>query len=122
MDSVELFLQTQSSPRLKSGKSSSTSTMSPSSLFLRSCVRPSGPDDTPRQKPARTVSWDTHVEVWQQASRSVTWSTQVEVFVIPAQREASPHAPPRYERARKETIAGRLQSAVRHLREGPRDG
>jgi len=56
---------------------------------LRSSLRPSGPDDKPRQKPPRTVSWDTHVEVWRQSSQSVTWDTHVEVFVIPARERAA---------------------------------
>ena len=56
--------------------------------FLRSSVRPSG-DKKPRQKPPRTVSWSTHVEVLQLTSRSVTWNTHIEVRIIPA-RDNSP--------------------------------
>ncbi|KAJ1481121.1 hypothetical protein T484DRAFT_1748324 [Baffinella frigidus] len=41
-------------------------------------------DTTPQQMPSRTVSWDTHVEVFRQPSRSVTWHTHVEVIIIPA--------------------------------------
>jgi hypothetical protein len=48
----------------------------------------SGPDDEPRQRPSRTVSWDTHIEFWLPPSRSVTWSTHVEVFIIPARKRA----------------------------------
>jgi hypothetical protein len=58
-----------------------------SSLLLRSSVRPSGQDGTLRQRPPRTVSWNTHIEVWRQPARSITWSTQVEVFTIPAREE-----------------------------------
>ena len=53
-------------------------------LLRSSSTSYSEPEGKPRRKPPRTVSWDTHVEVWQQASRSVTWSGQIEVITIPA--------------------------------------
>jgi hypothetical protein len=78
MDFVSWFLQLPPTPR-------STSTGSRlSSRSLRYSLRASGPDDRPRQKNSRTVSWNTHVEVWRQTSRSVLWNTHIEVSVIPA--------------------------------------
>ena len=63
-----------------------------SSLFLRSSVRPSGPDDEPRRKPFRTVrlppsgsySWESQVEIQRPFRRSVSWNTHVQVFIFPA--------------------------------------
>jgi hypothetical protein len=89
MDPVSWFLQIPPNPRRTSSASNTSTVSRLSSLFLRSSVRPSERDDEPRQKPSRSVRWDTHVEVWQQLSRSVSWSTHVEVFIIPA-RECAP--------------------------------
>jgi hypothetical protein len=41
----------------------------------------------PLQKPSKTVSCNTHIEIVQLPSRSVSWNTHVEVFVIPYVRE-----------------------------------
>jgi hypothetical protein len=82
-------------PRRTSSASSASSTVTVSrlsSLFQRSSVRPvcrSG-DDQLQQKPSRTVSWDTHVEIFSPSRRSVSWTTHVEVFIIPA-RECAPN-------------------------------
>jgi hypothetical protein len=54
---------------------------------MRCSVRASG-DNTPRQKPPRTVSWNTHVEEFRQISWSVSWDTHVEVFTIPARNDS----------------------------------
>jgi len=113
MDPVAWFLKIPPDPRSPNSNTSSPLSLgrtgsSPSSgvgsmlssLFLRSwseeglrrksSVRPSGPDGKPRQKPARTVSWNPHVEVWRPTARSVTWSAQVEIFIIPARECAVP--------------------------------
>jgi len=58
------------------------------SRFPRSSLRPSKPDDTPRLK--RSVSWNTHIEVWRLPARAVTWSSHVEIFVIPARGDEAP--------------------------------
>ena len=42
------------------------------------------------QKPSRSVSFDTHVDILPPVRRSVSWSGQVEVFIIPA-RECAPN-------------------------------
>jgi len=97
MDPVSWLLQIPSNPRSTSSTSSASDLVSSrlSPLFLRGSIRPSGPDDKPRQKISQTVSWDTHVEVWQQAPRSVSWSTHVQVFVIPARERAPDNCDPR---------------------------
>ena len=87
MDPVAWFLQIPPNPRYISG----VSTVSrPSFLFLRSSIRRSEPDDTPRKTPSRSVTFSTHVEEWRQPPCSVSWSAQVEVFVIPV-RESAPN-------------------------------
>ena len=93
MVTVSWLLDIPENPRSLSN-ASSTITVMLSSLFLRSSLqgtptlrsslRPTGPDDKPRRKPRRSVTWSTHVEVWRQPSRSVSWSTHIEVFAIPA--------------------------------------
>ena len=83
MSAVAWFLQIPPNPCSTSSPSSSTG-MSRLSSLLRRSGRPSGQDE----KPPRTVSWNTHIEVWRQPSRSVTWSSHVEVFVIPARERA----------------------------------
>lgn len=35
------------------------------------------------QKPRKTVTWDTHVEIFTEI-KTVTWNTHVEVFIIPS--------------------------------------
>jgi len=93
MDPVAWFLKIPPDPRSPNSSTSSPSSgvgSMLSSIFPRSSVRPSGPDGKPRQKLARNVSWNPHVEVWRPTSRSVTWSTQVEVFIIPARECALP--------------------------------
>ena len=89
MDHVAWFLQIPRNPRRTSSTDSTTTVSMLASRLLRSSIRPSEPDDTPRRRRSRSVSWSSHVEVWQQPSRSVTWSAHVEVFIIPA-RECAP--------------------------------
>ena len=67
----------------------STASTRLASLFQRSSLHLPEPNDKPRQKASRTVSWDTHIEIWRPPSRSVTWSTHIEVFSIPARERAA---------------------------------
>jgi hypothetical protein len=69
-----------------------------SSLFQRLYIHPSGPDDKPGHKPARSASSRStkHVNIWRQPSRSVSWSADVEVFVIPARERLPDDCDPRF--------------------------
>ena len=86
MDIVAWFLQIPLNPRSPPVRSN----VPLSSLFLRSFVRPSEPDDAPWQKPSRSVTWSTHVELLPHPSRSVTWSSHDEVLLVP-RRECAPN-------------------------------
>jgi len=100
MNTVSWFLQIPPNPRSpdRTSDRSSTSTASRfSSLFLRSSVRRPGPHEMPQQRPSKTVSWSTHIEIVPQPSWSVSWSTHIEVFVIPAREGASNDCDPRLE-------------------------
>jgi len=87
---VARSLRIPPNPHTASSASITSTVSGISPLFLRSSVRGSRPDDTPRQTSSRTVRWSTHVEVFRQPARTVSWSAQVEVFIIPA-RERTPH-------------------------------
>jgi len=105
MGAASWFLNIPASPHSASGASTVSRLSSLEALFplptqeegreprhggvLRSALLLSGPDDPPRRKPGRSVTWSTDVEVWPQPSRSVSWNAQIEVFIVPA-REGAP--------------------------------
>jgi len=85
MNAVAWFLQIPPNPR-RTISASCASNEHFLFRFMRSSVRASG-DNTTWQMPLRTVSWNTHVEIFRQTSRSVSWNTHVEVFTIPARND-----------------------------------
>jgi len=130
MDPVAWFLKIPPDPRSPNSSTSSPSSSIGSrvlSFFPRSSVRTPGPDGKPRQKLARNVSWNPHIEVWRPTSRSVTWSAQVEIFIIPARECAVPGNTPVSRAVVRTVPVGDTQSllapdAVDRLRKGADPG